>query len=291
MESSGDSEPDVSVLTPSYGYGRFIRDSLGSVARQEGVTAEHIVQDAGSQDDTLEILRAFGERVHWRSEPDRGQSDALNRAYRSARGRWIAWLNADEFYFPGGLRTLIDAGEEAGADVVFGDVVFIDAAGKLLRLVPQHRYSSLLLRHYGPYIGTCAAIFRRSILGSDPWDKDIRRVMDWELYLRLAAQGAQFLHVPYPVGGFRIHDAQITAQPSEHFADDIQAVRTRYGIPGRRLKKPARLLHASYKLVSGAYRKQLIARQRRGTDLRWCRPEVGPEAFYELLASSYGIRE
>jgi glycosyltransferase involved in cell wall biosynthesis len=289
--SSGESEPDVSVLTPSYGYGRFIKDALDSVARQEGVSTEHIVQDAGSQDETIKILRASGDRVSWRSEPDRGQSDGLNRAFRSARGRWIAWLNADEFYFPGGLQTLVDAGEEAGADVVFGDVVFIDAAGKLLRLVPQHRYSSLLLRHYGPYIGSCAAVFRRSTLGSDPWDTDIVRVMDWDLYLKLDAQGARFLHVPFPVGGFRIHDAQITAQPSEPFAADTQAVRARYGIPGRRWKRPARLLHASYKLLSGAYRKQVIARRRRGTDLRWCRPEVGPEGFLDVLSSCYGDRE
>jgi len=288
--SSDKSEPDVSVLTPSYAYGRFIKDALESVARQEGVTAEHIVQDAGSQDGTIDTLRELGDRVRWRSEPDRGQSDALNRAFRSARGRWIAWLNADEFYFPGGLRALIDAGEKAGADVVFGDTVFIDAEGRFLRLVPQHRYSSSLLRHYGVYIGSCSTVFRRSILGSDPWDEEIRRVMDWDLYLRLDAQGARFLHVSYPVAGYRIHDAQITAQPAEGFATDRQAVRARYGIPGRRLKQPARLLHASYKIVSGAYGKQLSARRQRGTDLRWCRPEVGPEGFFELLRTSYGIR-
>jgi glycosyltransferase involved in cell wall biosynthesis len=285
--SSSESEPDVSVLTPSYGYGRFIRDALESVANQEGVSAEHIVQDGGSQDDTVEILRAFGDRLRWRSEPDRGQSDALNRAFRSAQGRWIAWLNADEFYFPGALRTLIDAGEAADADVVFGDVVFIDAAGKLLRLVPQHRYSSLVLRHYGPYIGSCAAAFRRSILGSHPWDEEIRRVQDWDLYLRLDAQGARFFHVPFPVAAYRIHDAQITAQPAKHFATDLQMVTARYGISGR-LWQPARVLHASYKLVSAAYRKQRIARRWRGTDLRWCRPEIGPEGFVKLLKSCYG---
>jgi len=115
-------------------------------------------------------------------------------------------------------------------------------------------------------------------------------VMDWDLYLRLDAQGARFLHVSYPVAGYRIHDAQITAQPAEGFATDRQAVRARYGIPGRRLKQPARLLHASYKIVSGAYGKQLSARRQRGTDLRWCRPEVGPEGFFELLRTSYGIR-
>lgn len=283
-------DPDVSVLTPSYAYGRFIRDALESVARQEGVSVEHIVQDAGSQDETIEILRAFGDRVVWRSQPDRGQSDGLNRAYQSARGRWMGWLNADEFYFPGGLRTLVAAGEKAGADIVFGDAVFVDADGKLLRMVPQHRFSPFVLRHYGPYISSCAAVFRRSSLGSSPWDAGINRVMDWELYLRLDSQGGRFAHIAYPVAAFRVHDAQITASPAGPAARDSQVVKRRYGISNSRLERPARLLHAAYKLSAGGYRRQLAARSRRGIDLRWVRPEVGPDGFVELLRRCYGDR-
>jgi glycosyltransferase involved in cell wall biosynthesis len=285
---SAELQPEVSVLTPSYGYGRFIEDALESVARQEGVSVEHIVQDAGSEDGTIEVLQRYGNRVRWRSEPDRGQSDALNRAFGRARGRWIAWLNADELYFPGGLRALMDAGEGVDADVVFGDAAFIDEEGKLLRLFPQHPYSSFILRHYGVYIPSCATMFRRSILGERPWDIETRRVMDWDLYLRLDTEGARFKHVPYLVGGYRVHEGQITAQPSERFAADRRAVRARYGIPGRRLKRPARLLHATYKLLSGAYMKQFAARSKRGSDVRWIRPEVGPQGISDLVRRCYG---
>jgi glycosyltransferase involved in cell wall biosynthesis len=288
--SVGGSEPDVTVLTPSYGYGRFIGDAIESVDQQDGLSNEHIVQDAGSTDETIEILHNCGERVRWRSEPDRGQSDALNKALKLARGRWVAWLNADEFYLPEALHALVAAGEASGADVVFGDSAFVDADGGLIRLDPQHGYSRFLLRHYGVYIQSCSTVFRRSILGQDPWDPEIRRVMDWDLYLRLDALGARFVHVSYPVAGFRLHDAQITAQPKEHFASDRQTVRSRYQIPGRRLKKPARLMHASYKLGCGAYRRQLRASRMRGTDLRWMRPEVGPEGFFRLLRICYGDR-
>jgi glycosyltransferase involved in cell wall biosynthesis len=284
-------DPQVSVLTPSYGYGRFIGDGLESVSRQEGVVVEHIVQDAGSQDETIDVLRSRGGRLRWRSEPDRGQSDALNKAYQLARGRWIAWLNADEFYFPGALRRLVAAGEKSGADVVYGDAAYVDADGRLLRLGPQHGYSRFLLRHYGIYIPSCGTVFRRSVLGPNPWDVDIQRVMDWEIYLRLDASGARFAHVAYPVAGYRVHEGQVTAQPRELFAADRQAVRSRYGIPGRRLKKPARLLHASYKLGCGAYRKQFVAGRMRGIDLRWVRPEVGPDGITELLRRCYGVDE
>ena len=95
---------DVSVLTPSYGYGRFIADGIESVIRQRGVHPQHIVQDAGSDDETLDVLRSFGDRVEWASEHDQGQSDGLNKALSKATGEWVAWLNADEYYLPDGLR-------------------------------------------------------------------------------------------------------------------------------------------------------------------------------------------
>jgi glycosyltransferase involved in cell wall biosynthesis len=282
-------QPDVTVLTPSYGYGRFIEDALDSVAKQQGVIVEHIVQDAGSKDETLEILRRH-EDVRWTSEPDRGQSDALNRAFRRARGRWVGWLNADELYFPDGLRTLVTAGERENADVVFGDSAFLDEEGGFLRLLPQHGFSRFLLRHYGVYIPSCSTIFRLSVLGPDPWDTEARRVMDWELYLRLQSEGARFLHVAYPVSGYRLHMGQVTAQPKRYFEGEKAVVRSRYRIPGRRLKKPARLLHASYKLVVGAYKRQFAGHTMRGINLRWIRQEVGPDNFLDLLRRCYGER-
>jgi glycosyltransferase involved in cell wall biosynthesis len=161
-------DPDASVLPRSYGHGRFIGDALQSVIRQERVMVEHIVQEADSQDETIDFLRSHGDRLRWRSEPDRGQADALNKALHLARGRWIAWVNADEFYIPGALRTLVATGEKSGADVVCGDAAYVDADGRLRRLGPQHGYSRFLLRH-------CDTIFHRSVLGEDPWDVGMSR--------------------------------------------------------------------------------------------------------------------
>jgi glycosyltransferase involved in cell wall biosynthesis len=279
--------PDVSVLTPSYGYGRFIRDALTSVSWQEDVSVEHIIQDAGSADETTEILREFGNRVRWRSEADRGQSEALNRAFALSTGRWIGWLNADEFYLPGGLKTLFSEGERVGADVVYADAVWVDEHGKLIRLFPQHAFSGYLLKNYGIYIPSCAAIFRRSVLGDEPWDADVHRIMDWDLYLRLDAEGAKFHHVPYPASAYRIHAGQITAQPLDLFREDHAKVRARYGIP-EGIRRHAYLLHAAYKLVSGAYRRQFIAARMRGADMRWFHDEVGPAPAQALMRRCYG---
>jgi Glycosyl transferase family 2 len=199
---------DVSVLTPSYEYGRFIADGIESVIQQQGLRLQHIIQDAGSGDETLEVLRSFGDRVEWASETDLGQSDGLNRALPKATGDWIAWLNADEYYLPDGLRVLVEEGERSGADVVYGDCVTVDREGRVIGLRPQHPFSRLILRLYGPFPESVSLIIRRTSLGEDPWDPSLRTVMDWDLYLGLAAEGASFHYVPYPIGAFRQHDSQ-----------------------------------------------------------------------------------
>jgi glycosyltransferase involved in cell wall biosynthesis len=279
--------PDVSVLTPSYGYGRFIRDALISVSRQGGISLEHIVQDAGSPDDTIEILREFDDRIRWRSEPDRGQSDALNRAFGLSSGRWVGWLNADEFYLPGGLKTLVSEGERTGADVVYADAVWVDEDGRLIRLLPEHRFSRYLLKNYGCYIGSCATIFRRDALGTEPWDVDVHSVLDWELYLRLEGEGARFHYVKHPIAAYRIHAGQISAQPPEQFLEDRKKLRTRYRMPPWD-RRHAAYLHSAYKLASGAYRRQFIADRMRGADLRWFQDDVGLAPVERLVRRCYG---
>jgi len=79
--------PLVSILTPSFNQAAFLTDNLRSVARQTYPNVEHIVMDGGSTDGSVEILRDAGGSVKWRSEPDNGQSDAVNKAFRESRGR------------------------------------------------------------------------------------------------------------------------------------------------------------------------------------------------------------
>ena len=76
-------------------------------------------------------------------------------------------------------------------------------------------------------ISSCSAIFRRSVLGQDPWDVAIRRVMDWDLYLRLLERGANFLFVPVPIGAFRLHPDQVTAIPWRAWQQEDEFVAAR----------------------------------------------------------------
>jgi glycosyltransferase involved in cell wall biosynthesis len=277
----------VAVLTPSFEYGRFIVDALDSVERQTEVDVQHVVQDGGSTDETLDILRGRP-AVDWQSAPDRGQSDALNRALLRADCEWIAWLNADEYYLPGALRALVEHAASSGADVVYGEAVLVDVNGRFLRLLPQHAFSSLALRTYGVFMASCTAVFRRSVLGSDPWAVDLVRLMDWDLYLHLSAAGAHFSHLAYPCGAFRVHDGCVTAAPAATHAHEYAAIaeRHRLGLIGWR-SKAGHLLHSAMKAREGAYRRQASVRCLQGFDLRWMAGDEGVKNCARLLSLGY----
>ena len=85
------------------------------------MTVELIVQDADSDDGTVDLLRGYGDPVHWPCEPDDGPVRRHQPRLSRARGRWVGWLNADEFYFPDGLAAARRAGDRTGADLVYGD--------------------------------------------------------------------------------------------------------------------------------------------------------------------------
>jgi len=297
---------DVTVLTPSLNYGRFIEDAILSVLGQTGLTVQSVIQDGGSQDDTAEVLARYGNDIDWRSQPDEGQSDALNRALSRATGRWIAWLNADEFYLPGTLLELVREGERVGADVVYGDCVITDEAGHLVRLASQHRFSARVLKEFGCFISSSSVIFRRSVLGTDPWDVGVRWIMDWDLYMKLALGGAAFRHVRQPVGAFRTHPAQVTASPwrvwheAPHeptllpaWQPERSRVGLRYGLPEDlaedvRIFKRGRRLHGLYKLLEGSYIRERRAQALRGRDLRWFRSSESFMNAMELAQRCYG---
>ena len=112
--------PLFSIITPSYNYAKYVRECIESVKAQEGVTFEHIVYDAGSTDGTLDILREYP-HLDVTVEPDRGMSDAINKGFRKAKGKWVMWLNTDDRLLPGALKSVAAFAEQhPEADV--GDV-------------------------------------------------------------------------------------------------------------------------------------------------------------------------
>lgn len=285
---------NLSVLTPTYAYGRFLSDAVASVSaqRNDGEAAQHVIVDGGSVDETLEVLAAAPPNVVWRSEPDHGQSDALNKALTLAKGDWIAWLNADEFYLPGAFETLAAcAAEHPDVAMFYGDAVFVDVTGRALRLVAQHSFSRRVLRWNRCNISSCAMVVRRDVIPKRGWDVELKATMDWDLYLEIERAGSRIVYVPCPLACFRVHSEQVTAEPLPPDHPDFPRLRARHRRPSGTIgviaNRAGELEHRGLKLVQGGYLRELRTRRHRGADLRWfVSPSAAANAASVVAAGS-----
>jgi glycosyltransferase involved in cell wall biosynthesis len=181
--------PLVSILTPSLNQVRYLPDCLASVAAQTYGDVEHIVQDGGSTDGSVEILRNASGRVRWVSEPDGGQSDALNRAFAASSGKIIGWVNSDDGYADRrAIEWAVDyLAQHPETDVVYGHTLLINEENVVLQVRAAPPFSRRAMRAVH-FIVQPALFFRRSAL--ERLDTFVRRdlefVMDRDLLFRLA---------------------------------------------------------------------------------------------------------
>lgn len=158
------SAPTISIVTPSFRSGKWLPLCIASVADQ-GVAHEHIVQDAGSDDGTLDWLTKDS-RVTAVVEKDRGMYDAVNRGYRKSSADILAYLNCDEQYLPGALKAVLDYFQQhPETDILFGDCLVVDGDGKYIcerrSVTPQllHTWTASNLAFL-----TAATFIRRRVL-------------------------------------------------------------------------------------------------------------------------------
>lgn len=196
-----------SIVTPSFNQGRFIRDCLESVKAQSGVAWEHIVQEAGSTDETLAILKEFP-HVHLATEKDAGMSDGINRGFRKATGDWVMWLNTDDYLLPNALaKVAAFSTRHPEADVIYGDCLFVDEQKLTLRRKREHPFDFSILLFYGCYIPSTSTFINRRIINAGHLLEVAYKVcMDFEYYVRLSRLGYRFAYLPEALAAFRWHE-------------------------------------------------------------------------------------
>jgi glycosyltransferase involved in cell wall biosynthesis len=224
------SDPLVSIVTPAYNQGPFLREAIESVLAQTYPAVEYLVIDDGSTDNTREVLGAYSGRIRWESQPNRGQAATLNRGWSMARGDLLGYLSADDALLPdaveAAVRTLMG---DHRLVAVYPDFYLIDQRSRVIKEVrrPDFHYRDLVVRgicHPGP-----GALFRRdAYLRAGPWDETLRQAPDYEFWLRLGLLGS-FGHIPRLLAKFRIHGGSQSRGPTPAArSDEIIQIITKF---------------------------------------------------------------
>ncbi|MDA8876463.1 glycosyltransferase, partial [Akkermansiaceae bacterium] len=203
------SPPDFTIISPSYNYAQYIEEMLESVARQEGVTFEHLVFDAGSTDGTLDILKRYP-HVDLVVESDKGMSDAINKGFKKAKGRWVMWLNTDDRLKPDALQAALSILESESfrhIDFGFGSWDFIGEKGEYIKTMKVCGFDRKIMTYHGCYVGSTSCFMRRETTMAEGHllDEDLKIVMDAEYYLRCFDAGKRFKVLPISLADFRLH--------------------------------------------------------------------------------------
>jgi hypothetical protein len=222
--------PTLAVVTPSYNTGKYIGPAIESVLAQD-YPADYIVMDGGSTDQTVDVLKSFGDRLKWVSQKDGGQSDAINQGFSRTKGEILGWLNSDDTYEPGAFRAVAEFfAAHPEVSLVYGDAKYIDAKGKYIaRCVHVEPYVPHRLFHYTDFIVQPAAFFRRSayeaVGGIDP---AIHYAMDYDLWLKIAKR-FPVAYLPKPLANFRWLADNKTATGGFRRLDEIRGILARQG--------------------------------------------------------------
>jgi len=188
--------PLVSIITPSFNAMPYIVDTIKSVQSQDYPLIEHIVMDGGSTDGTVEYLKGQ-KNILWISEPDSGQSHALNKGFKLAKGDIIGWLNADDLYYPNAVSLAVNFFQQhVDIDLVYSDVEVINEIGNLLGISKSKSFDldDLIKSNF---IKQPTVFMRRKIIEKlCGVDEDLHYVMDHEFWIRIALSGFKMEYFP-----------------------------------------------------------------------------------------------
>ena len=223
--------PLISIITPSYNSAAYIEQTILSVINQTYKNVEYIIIDGGSTDGTLEIIRRYSSGIaHWRSEPDDGMYQAINKGMQYSTGDIIAYLNSDDLYYPNSLEQVVEIFlSNPSVDLVYGGLDFIDDAGRKLYSI---EYPDFNLNYFplasGAMIGQPASFWRsRLIRQIGLFDESLKMAADFDFFIRAGMNGRPKKTLDV-LAAFRLHSSSLTITQAKRGKDEVSILHKKY---------------------------------------------------------------
>ncbi|MEK6531630.1 MAG: glycosyltransferase family 2 protein [Deltaproteobacteria bacterium] len=242
--------PLFSVITPSLNQGQFIEETIKSVISQEGdFYIEYIIMDGGSSDNTLNIIKKYegllknkgqglrcrGVEFRWVSEKDNGQSDAINKGFKMAKGDIFAWINSDDAFYEGAFSIVHKHFLENPAhDIVYGNGAIIDEQGEVVQGWRSRRYDLKALKSYhfrwhefSNYILQPTVFLRKGVFDKiGPLDETLHYAMDIEYWIRAGEHGLGLCHINKRLAKFRMtKGTKTSSSPTVFWEEQLEVFR------------------------------------------------------------------
>lgn len=206
-----ESWPRIAMVTPSLNHARYLKATIESVISQNCPNLYYGVQDGDSTDGTQELLASYGDDVHWNSEPDGGQAQAINRGFNGIDCDIMAYLNSDDILLPGALAYVATFfAQHPEIDIIYSHRVNIDRDGLEIGRAILPRHDQEIVK-WADFIPQETLFWRRKVWEAlKGIDESFSFAMDWDYVLRAQQAGFRIARVPRFLGCFRVHEAQKT---------------------------------------------------------------------------------
>lgn len=224
-------KPKISIVIPSFNQGRYIEQTIASVLDQQYPNLELIVIDGGSKDETLSVLKKYENHfAHWESEPDRGQTHAINKGFKYCSGEIFNWLNSDDYYEPAALHEIAEAFKNPSVNVVCGtELAFRDEDPSQTvfhpgTVVMKTWYESVRV---GIYTQPCSFMRMSEARKCFPLNESLRYVMDRELWWKYLMRNGQegVKKIDRRISNFRLHTTSKSVGEQNFFEIEYDALK------------------------------------------------------------------
>ena len=227
------SNPLFTIITPSFNSGKYLEETIKSVLRQTYKNIEFIVIDGGSKDNSIDIIKKYESKIsYWISEPDNGQTDAINKGFSMAKGDLVGWLCSDDVLFENSIELIVDYVNKNSLTVdnigvIFGNTTHFNG-DTIISKTNGARINLKYILTKNPQVIQPGSFHSAAILKKvGRLNEKLKYCMDYDLWIRTLKYGNSFF-VNEQLAKFRVHQESKSVKDRLYFALELMKVNFRY---------------------------------------------------------------